>query len=213
MNRDFWLEKWNRDEIGFHKDVEHPALVAHLDSLSLAPGARIFLPLCGKTRDIGWLLSQGYRVAGAELSERAIEQLFEGLGVAPTRETRGKLILFSAPGIDIFVGDIFDLGPIDLGPVDAIYDRAALVALPPEMRHRYAEHLMGLTGGAPQLLISFDYDQTAMDGPPFSVDEVQVRRFYASTYDTTLLASEPVEGGLKGRCEALETVWLLRQED
>jgi thiopurine S-methyltransferase len=143
----------------------------------------------------------------------AVEQLFEDAGITPTRQERGALTLFTAPGIDIFVGDIFDLGPVDLGPVDACYDRAALVALSPQTRHRYAEHLTGLTGAAPQLLISFDYDQSAMDGPPFSVDETCIRRFYASAYDITLLADDPVIGGLKGRCPALETVWLLERED
>ncbi len=213
MDRKFWLERWDRNEIGFHKDTEHPALVFHLDRLMLTQGARVFLPLCGKTRDIGWLLSQGYRVAGAELSGKAVKQLFDDLGIRPTREERGPLTLFRAPGIDIFVGDIFDLGPVDLGLVDATYDRAALIALPDGTRHRYAEHLTGITGAAPQLLICLEYDQSVMNGPPFAVDELQVRRFYAGIYDTTLLASEPIEGGLKGRCEALETVWLLQRED
>jgi len=209
MDRQFWLDKWNADEIGFHKDTVHPALAAHLDRLSLSPGARVFLPLCGKTRDIGWLLSRGYRVAGAELSDRAIRDLFADLAIAPTLADHGPLTHYTAPGIDLFGGDIFDLSAADLGPVDAIYDRAALVALPPETRPRYAEHVTGIAAGAPQLLVAFDYDQSAMNGPPFSVEAAQISRYYARDYEITLLASDAVEGGLKGRCPAQETVWLL----
>ncbi len=209
MDRDFWLDKWNANQIGFHKDTVHAALAAHIDRLSLSSDARVFLPLCGKTRDIDWLLSRGYRVAGAEFSDLAIRQLFADLDIAPAITDHGSLTHYTAPGIDIFGGDIFDLGAATLGPVDAVYDRAALIALPPETRPRYAEHVSGITANAPQLLIAVEYDQSAMNGPPFSVEAAQISRYYAQEYEITLLASDAVEGGLKGRCPAQETVWLL----
>lgn len=213
MDRDFWIDKWTRGETGFHNARVHPALAAHAGRLGLSPGARVFVPLCGRTRDIGWLLARGYRVAGAELSDLAVRQLFDDLGIAPERAARGSLTLHAGPGIDVFAGDVFDLDAATLGPVDAVYDRAALVALPGEMRARYARHLVALTGGAPQLLVCFEYDQAAMRGPPFRVDAAQVRRYYGEDHDVALLASDPVEGGLKGRCPALETVWLLRGKE
>jgi thiopurine S-methyltransferase len=175
----------------------------------LPKGGRVFLPLCGKTLDIHWLLSKGHRVCGAELSPLAIEQLFVELGVTPEIVEIGPLSRYSAPGIDIFVGDIFKLARDTLGPIDAVYDRAALVALPETMRGRYAAHVVEITGRAPQLLISFDYDQSLIDGPPFSVDRTDVERLYAERYELTLLGSPDVEGGLKGKVAAREDVWLL----
>ena len=210
MDSNFWLKKWEKNEIAFHKSEANPALVKHLPALDLAPGDRIFLPLCGKTLDIGWLLSQGYRVAGAELSDIAIEQLFNELGVEPEISEVGKSKHYSANNIDIFVGNIFDLSSEMLGPVDAIYDRAALVALPEEMRDRYTPHLMQITDSAPQLLICFEYDQSLMAGPPFSISPSEVARHYQDSYEPTLLQSQAVPGGLKGNSEAQEKVWLLQ---
>ena len=213
MESGYWHDKWATGKIAFHRDDPNPVLMAHMGRLAPAPGARVFVPLCGKTRDIGWLLARGHRVCGAELSEAAIGQLFEDLGVEPTRRTDGPLIRYRAEGIEIHVGDILALDRAALGPVDAVYDRAALVALPEGMRARYAAHLSALTGGARQLLVCYDYDQTAMDGPPFSVDEAQVRQFYGDGYDVALLSREPVPGGLKGRCAAHEDVWLLEKRE
>ena len=209
MDANFWHDRWASNEIGFHKSEANPLLVKYVDELSLAKGSRLFLPLCGKTLDIGWLLSRDYRVAGAELSAVAIEQLFAELGVTPTITTVGLLDHYRAPQLDIFVGDIFTVTPELLGPVDAIYDRAALVALPRDMRARYAEHLMTLTGQAPQLLISFEYDQRVMEGPPFSVSNEEIREHYGQRYGIRVLTSLDVPGGLKGRCPAEEAVYLL----
>jgi thiopurine S-methyltransferase len=210
METEFWHSKWQRNEIGFHNAEAHPLLVAHFGALALAGGSRVFLPLCGKTRDIHWLLANGHRVAGAELSPIAVEQLFAELGVAPQVAEIGGLRRYSADGIDIFAGDIFALGRAMVGPVDAIYDRAALVALPEDIRGRYAAHLADITGRAPQLLISFDYDQSLLAGPPFSVPGDEIARLYHDAYEPVRLGSAAVEGGLKGKCPADETVWLLK---
>lgn len=133
------------------------------------------------------------------------------LGVQPEISEVGELDQWSAKNIDIFVGDLFALSRQELGPVDAIYDRAALVAFPEEMRIRYTTHLMEMTGTAPQLLICYDYDQRLLEGPPFSISKEEVHRHYVALYDLTLLASTKVSGGLKGKCAAKENVWLLKK--
>lgn len=212
MDASFWHQRWGNNEIGFHEREANPLLVKYFKTLSLTKGGRVFLPLCGKTLDIGWLLSNGYRVAGAELSKIAIEQLFAELGVEPKISTQGGLDHYSAKDIDIFVGDIFDLSRQMLGPVDAIYDRAALVALPVEMRHRYTAHLTEITHKAPQLLICCEYDQSLMEGPPFSITNEEVNQHYRNRYDLTLMVSRDVAGGLKGKCAAKENVWLLKND-
>lgn len=210
MDADFWHQRWQNNQIGFHQDEANALLVRFFDSLSLAKGSRVFLPLCGKTPDIGWLASRGYRVVGAELSQTAVDQFFAELGATPAVSHRGNLMLHSVEGIDIFVGDIFDLSAATLGPVDAIYDRAALVAFPAPMRERYTAHVMGISNRAEQLLITYEYDQSQVDGPPFSVVGEEVRRHYGAHYDLTLLERFEVDGGLRGQFAATEKLWRLQ---
>ena len=209
MHHDFWHQRWQTNQIGFHLSEANPLFVKHFSSLNLQKGARVFLPLCGKTMDIHWLLSQDFRVAGAELSHIAIEDLFASLQLTPSITTFGDLVLYSAPNIDIFVGDIFSLTANTLGKVDAVYDRAALVALPENMRPQYTGHLMALTLTAPQLLICFEYDQSTHAGPPFSVQSTEVTQHYAHAYELKRLESLEMADGLKGKYPAIEQVWLL----
>ena len=212
MDPSFWHQRWEKHEIAFHESEANPLLVKHFNELSLAKGSRVFVPLCGKTLDIFWLLSNGYRVAGAELSQIAIEQLFMELGLQPEISTVGEVEQWSAKNLDLFVGDLFALSRKMLGPVDAIYDRAALVAFPEDMRNRYTAHLTGITHTAPQLLVCYDYNQSLMQGPPFSIRNEEVHRHYADNYEVTLMASTDVSGGLKGKCAAKENVWQLRSK-
>lgn len=213
MEASFWHEKWERGDIAFHEGEANQFLVEHFEKLNLPKGSRVFLPLCGKTRDISWLLSYGYQVVGAELSELAITELFRELGIEPQITKIGELSLFSAENIDIFVGDIFDVSAEHLGPINAIYDRAALVALPSGIRSRYTAHLMNITHTAPELLIAYEYDQLLMDGPPFSIEEHEVKRHYGGIYELNSVESKSVAGGLKGKIPSTETVWLLQRTD
>ncbi len=209
MDHDFWLSRWHANQIGFHEAEANARLVAHFDALALGPGGRIFVPLCGKTRDIAWFLSKGHAVTGVELSALAIAQLFEDLGAAPTITNAGPMRRYSAANLDVFVGDLFDLTQDMTGPVDAVYDRGALVALPAAMRTRYAAHVTRITQSAPQLVICLEYDQTLMDGPPFSIDPHELRRLYGGQYRQTLLGSGRATGRLS-HLVAQESAWLLR---
>jgi thiopurine S-methyltransferase len=210
MNKSFWIEKWDNNQIRFHKNEANPALISYFKELSLEKQGRLFLPLCGKTLDIAWILSQGQQVVGAEFSEIAIQQLFTELEIEPQVKEVGRLKLYSAENIDMYVGDIFDLSNDVIGIVDAIYDRAALVALPDEMRIRYSKHLIDITSKAPQLLITFEYDQSEMQGPPFSINSEEVKRHYVDSYELKLIKSLDIPGGLKGVCSATEHIWLLK---
>jgi thiopurine S-methyltransferase len=210
MDGSYWHRKWESNEIAFHEPEANPLLVTYFSNLCLQEGNRVFVPLCGKTRDIHWLLSHSYRVAGSELSRIAVEQLFLELGVEPNITVIDQVSRYSANKIDIFVGDIFSLSRSVLGQIDAIYDRAALVAFPEPIRDQYAEHLIKITDRAPQLLISYQYDQRLLVGPPFSVSPEEVARQYRESYELVLLANTEVKGGLKGKCAAAENVWLLK---
>lgn len=214
MEHSFWHSKWQKNEIGFHEPKGNALLVKYAsfllgDETSQASLKRIFVPLCGKTRDIGWLLSQGCDVVGAELSELAIIQLFEELDVEPTVTTTVNGKIYAKDSLTIYVGDIFKLTPTDLGEVTGIYDRAALVALPSPLREQYAAHLMAITQCAPQLIISFEYDQNEMAGPPFSVNEDTVSSLYSDNYTINRLERSVLKGGLKGKVEADNLVFAL----
>lgn len=211
MDKNFWLQKWEKNEIAFHENTANPTLVKYFSTLNLNKGDRICVPLCGKTLDIAWFLSKDYRVVGAELSKTAIEQLFSNLGAKPKITIEGDHQHYSAENIDIFVGDIFQLSKEKMGTVNAIYDRAALVALPHDMRRRYSHHLREITNTAPQLLITYDYDQTKMEGPPFSVSPLEVQDHYKKHYTLTHLSTTNIPNGIRGT-ETKEDVWVLRKK-
>ncbi|MEQ8481419.1 MAG: thiopurine S-methyltransferase [Hoeflea sp.] len=208
MDHSFWHDRWESGRIGFHEGRPNRLLVTHFPALKVPDGGRVFVPLCGKTLDIGWVLSRGHKVVGVELSDLAIRQLFEELGVDPAISDMGALKRYSATDIEIFVGDILALTPRMLGPVEAVYDRAALVALPEGMRAAYAAHLVDLTDAAPQLLVCFQYHQRLQNGPPFSIAPDEVHLHYSRDYEIRELARENLAGGLKG-IPAWESVWLL----
>ncbi|MDP5208354.1 thiopurine S-methyltransferase [Microbulbifer sp. 2205BS26-8] len=209
MKESFWLDKWQKNDIGFHEQSGNSLLAELLPELSLSEGDCVFLPLCGKTRDIAWLKSKGLHTVGAELSEMAVQQLFQELGVIPQTERVHRLKRYHGDNTTVFVGDIFDLDAALLGTVDAIYDRAALVALPADMRKAYTGHLMDITGAAPQLLITFEYEQSLLAGPPFSVSSRAIFDCYEANYQVRMLRQREVPGGLKGRVPAQEVAWLL----
>lgn len=189
MDPNFWHERWAQGQIGFHEPTANDLLVAHdarlgADGAKSAPGT-VLVPLCGKSRDLAHLAELGHRVVGVELSPLAAEAFFAESGLTPLRSQRGPFEVFESHGVAILVGDVFALDEARdlLPPIDAIYDRAALVALPPEMQARYAPLLASLLPpGGRMLLVAFDYDQTKLAGPPFSVPAARIEELYGATF-------------------------------
>ncbi len=193
MKKYFWLERWEREEIGFHQNEVNPYLCEYWQELHLAHDSVVFVPLCGKSRDMLWLREQGHQVLGVELSNIAVQAFFEENGYTPHHVTRGKFEHCEADGIRILCGDFFDLSKDDLAKVSAVYDRASLIALPPEMRERYVRHLASILPPATQiLLITVDYPQSEMPGPPFSVSPGEVEALYREHAEVRLLAQMDV---------------------
>lgn len=191
MERDFWLERWERGETGFHQDEINPYLLQHWPELHVAQGAEVFVPLCGKSLDMVWLREQEYFVLGAELSPIAVQDFFQEQGLTPDRVSGEKFDNYIADGVCLACGDFFDLRQEDLAQVRAVYDRASLVALPPEMRERYARHLVSiLSPGTQILLVTFDYPQAEMAGPPFAVSLTEVEALYRDYAGIRLLAQQ-----------------------
>lgn len=208
MDADFWHERWATRQIRFHQADFNPLMVKYFGTLGLAPAAHVLVPLCGKTRDIAWLLSQGHRVTGAELSETAVQELFDELGAKPDVTQVGALTRYVADTVTVFAGDIFDLTANMLGLVDAVYDRAALVALPEGMRERYITHVVAISDTAPQFLLTYSYDSAEMSGPPFSITNAMVESYYSDTYQVRVCEAVATPAGALP-VVAQETAWTL----
>ena len=179
MQADFWHERWQRNQIGFHQADINLHLQQFWPVLGVTTGTRVFVPLCGKSGDMLWLRGQGYEVVGVEISPLAVQAFFDENGLKATVETQGPFQVFAADGICIWCGDFFALNPEDLAGVAAVYDRASLIALPPEMRCAYARHLRQLLApGVKSLLVAIEYPEGEMEGPPFSVREAEVLALY-----------------------------------
>ncbi len=213
MHEEFWITRWQENRIGFHEERPNALLVDHFHHLKLKPGSTVFVPLCGKSVDLDWLLSQGHQVKGVEFSEKAVREVFARLKIVPAISKHGALIRFISDNITLFAGDFFALDAIKLGTIDAVYDRAALVALPGEKRPKYARHLSELSNNAPQLLVAFDYEQEQMDGPPFSVPGSEITQHYGTQYQIEQLAARQISGHLATRCTGKENTWLLKPAD
>ena len=189
MEKEFWLERWEREETGFHQDDFNPYLRQYWQELHLARDSEVFVPLCGKSRDMLWLREQSHQILGVELSAIAVQAFFKENGYMPQHFTRGKFEHCEADDIRILCGDFFDLGKDELEKVIAVYDRASLVALPPDMRESYVRHLANNLPPATQiLLITFDYPQPEMQGPPFAVSTDEVESLYHEHAEVRLLA-------------------------
>lgn len=201
---DFWNERWKTNQIGFHEGAPNAHLRRHWTE-HVPKGGRVLVPLCGKSHDMVWLAERGHGVVGVELSERACNAFFQERKLRPRRSVAGPFIARQRGPYTLFQGDIFDLND----QFEAIWDRAALVALPPELRPRYAAHMRAsLRPGGVMLLVTFSYDQAKRDGPPFSVPTEEVQRLYpgAELLDRAEVDEErwrPI-GGL------VEEIWKLR---
>lgn len=179
--QDRWIQRWRDHNIGFDQDKPHTWLDKYFNRLELLPGARVFVPLCGKSIDMLWLLEQGYEVVGVELSPLACDAFFQVHGLAVHKTQKGKFTLYKGSNITLWCGDIFDLTASMIGVMDAIYDRAALIALPTSIRKCYVEHMIELAPlQARMLLITFIYDSDEMQGPPFPVFEAELQDLLGS---------------------------------
>ncbi|MGZ5056228.1 MAG: thiopurine S-methyltransferase [Methylobacter sp.] len=193
MQHEFWHQRWQQNQIGFHSDEINRHLQQQWPKLGIEPNSRVFVPMCGKSNDMLWLLAQGYQVVGVELSPLAVEAFFSDNGLQPAQRQQGNFVISESDRVQILCGDFFALRTAELGKIDAVYDRASLVALPQDMRIDYASHLSALlTPGAKMLLVAFDYPQHEMPGPPFSVQAEEVDRLYRGWCDIELLANDDV---------------------
>ena len=193
MEPGFWQQRWRDNQIGFHQATPTPLLLKHWASLDLPAGSRVFVPLCGKSLDMAWFAAQGHRVLGVELSRTAVEHFFAGHGSTPTITESPYGVHYCSGPIEIIVGDAFDLDADVLQDCAAVFDRAAIIALPAPLRERYARELYArLPTGCRGLLITLEYPQDERAGPPFSVPEDEIHALYAREWNITRLDHRPI---------------------
>lgn len=213
MEPKFWHDKWEKQETGFHLGQAHPQLCKNINKAFIEVDT-VFVPLCGKTQDMSFLVEQGKKVIGNELSEIAVKAFFESRDIQIKISQEGDFKKYSANDIDILAGDFFNLDETSVAACKGIYDRAALIALPPRMRERYVEKLRSLTPSAKLLLITLEYLQSEMQGPPFSVPQKEVEQLFdfaqiSMLYSQDILEKEP-KFKARGLSKFVESTYLIQ---
>jgi len=212
-----WLCRWREGNIGWHHEEYNPYLLGFWSEVEAPAGARVFVPLCGKSRDMVWLVEQGHSVVGVELSSLAVEGFFKERRLSPSRGSLGPFERWRAGPYELLCGDIFDLDDSVLGRVDAVYDRASLVAFNPEQRRAYAQLLTRLVPKSVRmLLVAMEYPQGEMAGPPYSVEQREIKQLFSVQFSVHLLHSidllqETQRYADRGLSSLLEKVYLLQR--
>ena len=189
MDANFWLERWQRGETGFHLPRPHPKLTRYWSQVAKGTRASVLVPLCGKSLDMLWLSRQGHGICGVELSEQALADFVREAGLSLHQQGADRV----GEGWQLCCGDWFAFQAS--APFSLFYDRAALIALPAEMRRAYVTHLLSqLAPGAQGLLITLEYDQSEMNGPPFSVPAGEVQALFDQRALVTELARADILG-------------------
>lgn len=215
MEKQYWQQRWEGNEIGFNQSQPNALMQRYFPKLDLKPGDCVFVPLCGKSIDMIWLAGQGYQVIGVELSEQACKAFFHENKIRFKITEMNDFTVYKSDQITLFSGDFFKLDENQLEKIDAVYDRAALIALPQELRKLYSEQLAKLLEtGTKILLITTSYDQREMQAPPFSVNEIEVNELFKNNFDVTQVYSKslkdiPEHLKAKGLKHAIEQVYSL----
>ncbi|VAW33927.1 Thiopurine S-methyltransferase [hydrothermal vent metagenome] len=189
MEKEFWIEKWQNNQIGFHKDKTHPLLIKYIDRLQLCRNDTVFVPLCGKTVDMLWLNAQGYKVLGVELSTLAVEQFFQENNLVYKQSQDGLFNVYTYENITIYQGDFFAMTDTHCIDVSAVYDRAALIALPDELVEKYVQKMNEIIPDTiNELLITLEFVKTSgAVGPPFSTPDNKVQQLFENCTSIKLL--------------------------
>lgn len=214
MEPAFWQQRWADNQIGFHQAQVNPYLQTYWPQLQLAPGSRVLVPLCGKSLDLAWLAGQGHRVLGVELSRRAVEDFFREHGLEAEVRQQGAFEVWRSGDVQLWCGDFFALRAEDVADCVGLYDRAAVIALPVQMRAWYMQLLSGLLPTSCRgLVVTLEYDQSLLAGPPFSVRDEELRQGFAGWQVEQLEAVEVIEESPKfvqaGASSLLERVYRL----
>lgn len=193
MDPEFWQARWIANEIGFHQTEINSHLQNYWSELQAPASGCVFVPLCGKSRDMLWLAAQEQAVLGVEISPIAVRDFFTENRLTPSVTQETDFVAYRSDEITLLQGDYFALSARHLEDVSAVYDRASLIALPPDLRSRYARNMAAvLRAGVPILLVTLDYPQSEMSGPPFAVSPAEVSALFDSDFLISPLAGQDI---------------------
>lgn len=188
MELSYWKSRWRKGKIGFHMQDGYSGLREYWGSLDLPDNPVVLVPLCGKSVDMIWLEQRGAKVIGAEVSEEAILSFFDENKRSYTKSSQGNFTIFQSGEIYIWCGDFLKISSKKLPPIDLIYDKAALVALPLKMRKPYIDKLLELNTLSTNILLHhFEYPQNEMPGPPFSVPFEEIENYFSDLFSIFVL--------------------------
>ena len=189
MELSFWQSKWEKGQTGFHMEKVYPPLMQHIDSIPLPEDANILVPLCGKSHDLYWLRNQGYNVIGVEVSPIALKHIRDQNSEPFSHYQKGSFKIFKCSRLQLWQGDFMKLKLSWLPSIHLVYDKAALIALPPLQRVYYAHKVEQILSSGHGRLFqqTFEYEQTEMEGPPFSVPQSELEDHYGPNFNIELL--------------------------
>jgi thiopurine S-methyltransferase len=218
MENSYWLDKWQKNDIAFHEQDINADLITYIDKLNLNSGDYIFVPLCGKTKDILWLTEKGFHVIGVELSPIACNDFFAELNITPHVEKQSKFTKYQCNNIELLCGDLFNLTSSDLPIIHAVYDCKALIALPSDLRKKYIDHIVKCIGTKIKILLLTRETGCQVKPPPFPISKTEVDLLYGSYFDIQLLkclsiTDIPERLAKKGYTEMTESVYLISGKD
>lgn len=187
MELSYWQSKWRKGNIGFHMKEGYPGLEQHWNALQ-AESPTPLVPLCGKSKDLLFLAGKCRRVIGVEISEIAVQEFLKENNLKADKTSFADFSIYQTGNIEIWQGDFFKLPRHKLPPLDLIYDKAALIALPPDMRKKYAAKILKLVSPQTRILLHlFEYRRDEMSGPPFSVPMGEVEDHFGKRFTIRIL--------------------------
>lgn len=194
MELSYWLSRWNKGHTGFHMEDGYPGLRTHWPKLPIPPDPVVLIPLAGKSIDILWIAERAQKVICNEISSIAIEQFFNEHKMAFTKTGLASFNIYRGKNIEFWCGDFMKLPVKKMGDIDLIYDKASIVALPDKMRFAYAKKISALSADKTNILMHLlSYNQSEMNGPPFSVDPTEVKRLFSEKFSVQLLEKNSLD--------------------
>jgi thiopurine S-methyltransferase len=194
MELSYWQSRWRKGNIGFHMDQGYPGLKRNWAKLNMPERAIVLVPLCGKSTDMDWLAQRVETVIGVETAEEAISQYFTERKLNPDKAAYSGFDIYRAGNIELWLGDFFKFPENRHSGYDLIYDKASLVALPKEMRIRYAKKILALSAGNTRYLLHhFLYDSSEMSGPPFMISVQEIEELFSNKFSVMVLEEQDLD--------------------
>ena len=213
MDQNYWIGRWQRGETTWHQEEVEPSLITYFSDLE---PTRVLVPFCGKSRDLSWLIAQRHEVIGVEVSELACQSYFQENGISYRQISQGSSTLYQGGNVSILNADFLTIERSHVGEIGAVYDRAALIALPSDMRMQYTQQMIRLvrscakSQGFKFLQIILERTPTDPQGPPFSVTQKELETLYGGFFDIRFLHREDAGKGAIACTKREESAYLLQ---